>query len=149
MTESHITDITHVIQLAVAPVFLLTAIGTLISAMNTRLGRIIDRTRIVQERLRVDAEAKATGDASDLRHELSRLRHRSHLIYAAMLCAGLGALLVCLVVAGAFVGALISVDLSRVVAVFFVLAMFAVIACLGLFLREVFIALHASARRTP
>lgn len=37
--ESHITDITRVIQLAIAPVFLLTAIGTLIAVLNVRLGR--------------------------------------------------------------------------------------------------------------
>jgi len=47
--ETHITDIAHVIQLSVAPVFLLTAISTLIGAMNTRLGRIIDRRRVVTE----------------------------------------------------------------------------------------------------
>jgi len=47
--EPHITDIAHVIQLSVAPVFLLTAISTLIGAMNTRLGRIIDRRRVVME----------------------------------------------------------------------------------------------------
>ena len=47
--ETHITDIAHVIQLSVAPVFLLTAISTLIGAMNTRLGRIIDRRRVITE----------------------------------------------------------------------------------------------------
>jgi hypothetical protein len=57
-----------------------------------------------------------------------------------MLSAGLGALLVCLVVAGAFVGALVAVDISREIAVLFILAMFAVIGCLAMFLREVFLA---------
>ena len=42
-----ITDITHVIQLAVAPVFLLTAVGTIITALTNRLGRAIDRRRVV------------------------------------------------------------------------------------------------------
>ena len=50
--EPHLTDIARVIQLAVAPVFLLTAIATLISAMNTRLGRIVDRRRVIQTRLK-------------------------------------------------------------------------------------------------
>ena len=54
--ESHIADITRVIQLAVAPVFLLTAIGTIISALNIRLGRVVDRRRVLNERLRsIDA----------------------------------------------------------------------------------------------
>ena len=42
---THITDITHAIQLAVAPVFLMTAIATLINVLNARLGRTIDRRR--------------------------------------------------------------------------------------------------------
>jgi len=144
--ESHITDITHVIQLAVAPVFLLTAIGTLITAMNNRLGRIIDRRRILRERMDADAEQKSAGRRRGLEAELELLHRRSKLIYASMLAAGLGALLVCLVVAGAFVGALFSVDLSRMVAVFFILAMFTVIGSLSLFLREVFLAVSWSAR---
>lgn len=144
--ESHITDITHVIQLAVAPVFLLTAIGTLITAMNNRLGRIIDRRRVLRERKSDDIEQQSVERQRDLQQELELLYRRSKLIYASMLAAGLGALLVCLVVAGAFVGALISVDLSRVVAVFFILAMFTVIGSLSLFLREVFLAVSWSAR---
>ncbi len=55
----HVTDITRIIQLAVAPVFLLTAIGTILSALNNRLGRIVDRRRVVQERVR----RGDTGDA--------------------------------------------------------------------------------------
>jgi hypothetical protein len=144
--ESHITDITHVIQLAVAPVFLLTAIGTLITAMNNRLGRIIDRRRILRERMDADAGHKSAERQRGWKAELELLHRRSKLIYASMLAAGLGALMVCLVVAGAFVGALFSLDLSRMVAVFFILAMFTVIGSLSLFLREVFLAVSWSAR---
>ncbi|MGO9380301.1 MAG: DUF2721 domain-containing protein [Dissulfurispiraceae bacterium] len=134
--ETHITDITHVIQLAVAPVFLLTAIATLITALNTRLGRIVDRRRILQNRLMdlTDAEAEA------IETELKRQRHRGKLIYCAIFSAVLGALFICLVVAGAFLGALLSIDLSKEIAILFVLAMVAMIVCLWIFLREVFLA---------
>ena len=81
--ETHIADITRAIQLAVAPVFLLTAIGTLITALNNRLGRAVDRRRIVQERLQ-DA---GRGDAAEARRELARLVQRSRLIYFAILAA--------------------------------------------------------------
>ena len=134
--ETHITDITHVIQLAVAPVFLLTAIATLITALNSRLGRIVDRRRILQDRL-----LNLTGtDAEMIVTELQRQRHRGKLIYFAIFSAVLGALFICLVVAGAFLGALLAVDLSKEIAVLFVLAMVAMIVCLGIFLREVFLA---------
>ena len=76
--------------------------------------------------------------------ELRILFQRIRLVYLAILAAVVGALLVCLVVAGAFVGALLAVDLSRVVAVLFILSMFAMIACLGILLREVFVAVTES-----
>ncbi|HEX8012529.1 MAG TPA: DUF2721 domain-containing protein [Casimicrobiaceae bacterium] len=134
--ETHITDITRVIQLAVAPVFLLTAIGTLITALNNRLGRAVDRRRVVQERLQ-QASQEAAAQA---RTELARLAQRSRLIYFSILAAVTAALLVCLVVASAFVGALLTLELSRLVAVLFILAMCALIISLALFLREIFLA---------
>ena len=143
--EAHINDIARVIQLAVAPVFLLTAVGTLISALNNRLGRVIDRRRVIQDRLLGPADLQNADDRQELRVLLRRIR----LIYFAMLAAAGGALLVCLVVAGAFVGALVSVDLSRAIAGLFVLAMFAVIACLGMFLREVYLAVTGGTHRIP
>ena len=45
--QTQLADISHVIQLAIAPVFLLTAVATMINAMNTRLGRIVDLFRNV------------------------------------------------------------------------------------------------------
>lgn len=134
--ESHLSDISRVIQLAVAPVFLLTAIATLISAMNMRLGRIVDRRRVVMGREQGTAISAATQE------ELALLERRSRLVYYAILCAVLSALLVCLVVAGAFIGALIATDLARTVAALFVLSMFAMITALSLFLREIFLAVR-------
>jgi len=148
--ESHVPDITRVIQLAIAPVFLLTAIGTLINALNTRLGRIIDRRRVLHEKLRGKVEQDATDQAErDMHHEWRLLAKRIRLVYFALLSAGFGALLVCLVVAGAFIGALVESDLSRAVAILFILAMFAVIATLYMFLREVFLAVSGGTHRIP
>jgi hypothetical protein len=133
--ESHITEITRAIQLAVAPVFLLTAIATMISAMNTRLGRIVDRRRALQGR-------DGAGADPEIQAELAMLSRRSRLVYNAVFAVVLAALLVCLVVASAFMGALLSVDLARTVAGLFIAAMLAMIAGLGLFLREVFLAVR-------
>ena len=133
--ESHLTDITHVIQLAVAPVFLLTAVSTLITALNNRLGRIVDRRRVVEKSLQAVADQPA-----ELTTELVSLYRRTRLIYFAIFSAVLGALMVCLVVASAFLGALLAIDLARLVAVLFIAAMLALVVCLSLFLREVFLA---------
>ena len=133
--ELRVDDITHVIQLSVAPVFLLTSIATMINAMNTRLSRIVDRRRVVIERRKSSDQAQNT--ESDL--ELTTLSRRSYPSYLGILFAVLSALLICLVMIGAFIGALISVDLSKAVAIVFILALSAVVVALGLFLREVYL----------
>jgi hypothetical protein len=143
--ESHLTDIARVIQLAVAPVFLLTAVATLISALNVRLGRIVDRRRVLLDKLPGCNPAAIEEGRAELRLLARRLR----LVYFAILAAVMGALFVCLVVAGAFIGALLAVDIARVVAVLFILAMFSLIACIGMFLREVFLAVTEGIHPIP
>ena len=50
LADQDVSTIAHVIQLAIAPVFLLTGIGSLLSVMANRLARIIDRSRVVENR---------------------------------------------------------------------------------------------------
>ena len=145
--DAQITDVSRVIQLAVAPVFMLTGIATLINAMNTRLGRVVDRSRIVRERLKQGGSAEQTDEYT---RELHVLIHRSRLVYLGILYSVLAALLVCLVIAGAFIGALNAVDLAKTVAIMFILAMTSMIISLGMVLREVYLGVGAGgAGRLP
>ncbi|HQR04915.1 MAG: DUF2721 domain-containing protein [Proteobacteria bacterium] len=138
-----IADITHTIQLAVAPVFLLTAIATLINVTNQRLGRIVDRRRVLYGR------HSGLDDLGEDADELSSLHHRSHLIYGSMLCEVLSGLLVCLVVSCAFVGAIVEIEMVRTVALLFIFALLAMIVGLSLFLREVYLAVQSQGHRRP
>ncbi len=142
----HLTDLSHAIQLAVAPVFLLTALATLINALNGRLARVVDRRRVVKKR---SQEQAAPDQITALERELNLLARRGQHIYQAVFCQVLAALLVCLVVAGAFVGTLIKVDLTHTIATLFILAMLSMIAGLGLFLREVYIAVSQPTHWEP
>lgn len=139
--ETHVTDIARIIQLAVAPVFLLTAIGTILSALNNRLGRIVDRRRVLEDRLRTPPAEEAARVKEDV-EELNLLAQRIRLIYHAIMLAVLCALFVCLLVAGAFLGVFITADLAKVVGTLFILAMFALVGSLGMFLREIFLAVR-------
>ena len=134
--ESHVLDITRAIQLAVAPVFLLTAIGTLINALMGRLGRAVDRRRKLEELLGAfEGETRSSMD-----RELEVLARRIKLVLWAMAFAVFSALLVCVLIGTAFLGAFVSLDLSRPVAALFVMAIVALTACLLAFLREVYLA---------
>ncbi|MGE5616886.1 MAG: DUF2721 domain-containing protein [Bacillota bacterium] len=134
--EQHIADITHQIQLSIAPVFLLTAIGTLINALAGRLSRAVDRRRLLEE-LVGGLEGEGREQAID---ELANLGHRVQLVLWSMALAVMSGLFVCLLIGTAFMGAFISLDLSRPVAVLFVAAVIALSLTLVLFMREVFLA---------
>lgn len=134
--EAHLPEIAAVIQLAVAPVFLLTAVGTIITALNYRLGRAVDRRRSLERRL----AAMSEGELGSARDELDTIARRIHYTYLSIFSAVISALLICLLIAGAFLGAFVRADLSYTVGTLFVLAIIALVACLLLFLREIFLA---------
>ena len=135
----HVTDITRIIQLAVAPVFLLTAIGTILSALNNRLGRIVDRRRVIEERLHNALVENRPSEQADV-DELHLLARRISLIYHAIVLSIICALFICMLVASAFLGVFVSVDIARLIGTLFILAMFALIGSLWMLLREVFLA---------
>lgn len=133
---SDITDVAHVIQLAVAPVFLLTGIGAILSVLVNRLGRVVDRFRAL-EHLPVDAPAAARDAA---RYEMNRLSRRARMVHWAIgLCTG-SALLVCIVIATLFVGSVTGIQTPGFIATLFILAMLALVIGLLCFLREIALA---------
>ncbi len=136
---SHVAGVAQVIQAAVAPVFLLAGVGTTLNVLAMRIGRIIDRARIMEDRLH-----SATPEiANELHARLRVLSRRATLINRAIALCVLSGLLVSLVVAALFVSASLSIDLAGPVAVAFVIALLSLAAALLHFLREVFIATRA------
>ena len=134
--ETALTTVAHTIQLSVAPVFLLTALGTFLGVLSTRLGRIVDRARAVRERLR----GAAAADKPPLHSELDLLRRRRHLVNMAITCGVAAALLVCAIISALFLGSILTANVSTLAAVLFVGAMLAFTAALLLFLREILMA---------
>ena len=132
----NVSAIAHVIQLSVAPVFLLTAIGTMLSVMTNRLGRVIDRARVLEARLET-----ASGEGIPHLHTyLATLSRRADLIGHAITLCTCTAVLVCTVIALLFLGDYLRYDMSLPVAMLFILAMLLLVAGLINFLREIFIA---------
>ncbi len=142
--EPHIPEIAGVIQLAVAPVFMLTAVGTLIAALNIRLGRAVDRRRVLEQEL----PAMPDDEIGPARDELATIARRIHFVYFAITAAVVSGLFICLLIAGAFLATFVKTDISYTIAVLFVFAVVALIACLLLFLREIFLAV-STPRHVP
>lgn len=143
VTDSSITALSHIIQVAVAPVFLLTGIGSILSVLANRLGRIVDRARFLEAR---STESMYLTDNA-VQIELMRLNERKHWINRAITLCTVCALLICTVIATLFVGAFVNADIGTTVAILFILAMVTLIAGLLCFLREIYVAVNKE--RTP
>jgi len=125
-------DIVHLIQSAVAPVFLLSGVGVTLGVLTNRLARIIDRARLLESRANVE-DAQAESREVSLRV----LARRAHYINTAIALCTISALFVSLVVMSLFASAFTSLSLSGVIAILFVAAMICLTGAFGAFLVEV------------
>lgn len=129
-------DVPHVIQLAVAPVFLLSGIGVTLGVLTTRLSRIIDRARLLESQL-----PETTGTTHEIAvTELATLSRRAHLVNRGITLCTAAALLVCLLIACLFLGSLLDRALVVLLAGLFVAAMVALIGGYISFLQEILLA---------
>jgi len=138
LAESTIASIAHLIQLSVAPVFLLTGVGSILGVLAGRVSRIVDRAR----KLESDLPHTPAPRHGDIHIELRRLSRRAHLTYWAIALCTFCALLVCTMIALLFIGDLIAASMAEIVAWIFVTAMLSLIGGLLCFLREVYMAIR-------
>lgn len=125
--------VAEVIQLAVAPVFLITGIAGLLSVLTTRLHRITDRARLVDASL---ADAPSEEHRERRLAEANLLWRRIRSINWAIRLAVGSALLVCLVVMLLFLGDFAAYNFGGVIAILFFAAMAVLISSLLLLLIE-------------
>ncbi|UZR29933.1 DUF2721 domain-containing protein [Methylococcus mesophilus] len=131
----NIEDVAHVIQLAVAPVFLLTSIGAVLSVMTVRLSRCIDRARYLEDNLeKLDQKMRHFAHV-----ELRILWRRARMIGAALTLCTISALLICTVVGILFVGGISDTELGTAIALLFIAAMATLMLALLVFLVEIYI----------
>ena len=135
ITELPVTSIAHAIQLAVAPVFLLTGVASILSVLTNRLGRIIDRSRLLHGR-----SASVVETDQSIQVELKSLKRRARFIHLAIGLCTTCLLLICSVVAVLFLGSFIDVNIAVVIASLFVAAMLCLIIALFYFIGEIFLA---------
>jgi hypothetical protein len=129
--------VTHGIQLAVAPVFLLTAVSGLIGAVAGRLSRIIDRGRILEEKLRLGDEPES---AAQQQAELAALRRRGRLANSAIGLLTLCAFMIGLTIMVLFLGETTAFQVERLAIYAFLGGVSSFMAALGCFFAETLLA---------
>jgi hypothetical protein len=149
-----IVDIVHLIQSAVAPVFLLSGVGVTLGVLTNRLARIVDRARLLEERLAapgisgVAPPATAASHQNALETSLDVLVRRARYINVAITLSTLSALLVAIVVILLFANAFLTARLDLAIAAMFVASMVLLTCAFFSFLIEVRLA-TASLRFGP
>ena len=132
-------DILHVIQGAIAPVVLISGVGLLLLTLTARLGRIVDRTRLLAaERRHADPETREALDA-----QLAVLSNRARLIRLAVALSASSVAIIGILITVLFLGLLLEWNVALVAAFLFVASLLSLVAAMLVFVRELFHALTA------
>ncbi|HKY90670.1 MAG TPA: DUF2721 domain-containing protein [Nevskiaceae bacterium] len=135
MQPTEVVSIAHAIQLAVAPVFLLTAISGMLGVLTNRLSRLMDRARDLEGEFPEAAPVRL----SALKQSLANLARRARLILRAITFCIACAMAVSSVVIALFIDTLTGVNLARPIAVLFMLGISLLFVALLCFLREIYL----------
>lgn len=138
-----LSDVSHIIQLSIAPVFLLSGIAPQLIVLTNRLARIIDRSRKLEDLVH-HADDAAKGEYLG---EIATLYRRAHQINYAITLSTACALLVSLIIMALFIGDALGLALDRMIALLFVVAMLSLIGSYSFLLREIFIATRSLSMR--
>ena len=121
-----------VIQAAIAPVVLISGVGLLLLTLSARLGRIVDRTRLVATELR----SAPADERNALEHQLSVLRHRAGLIRLALTLSATAVAVIGLLITLLFMGLVFAWHVTIVCTLLFVAALLCVVLAMFVFVRE-------------
>ncbi len=135
---SDLATVTHGIQLAVAPVFLLTAVSGMIAAVAGRLARIIDRARYLENRLETGGVEESR--ANKMYAELGELRHRGWLVNGCLALLTFCALLIGLTIVLLFLGETVDLPILKIATVSFLSGVACFLLALLCFLAETLLA---------
>ena len=133
-------SINHGIQLAIAPVFLLTAVSGMISAVASRLARIIDRARFLETRL--ETGAVESEKAENMYAELRQLRRRGRLVNGCIALLTLCSMMIGVTIILLFLGETAELRSLKIASVCFLGGVLAFLLALLCFLAETLQATH-------
>jgi hypothetical protein len=138
-----ISELIPVLQTAIGPVILISGVGLLLLTMTNRLGRTIDRVRVMA----VEASAVASEAHPDSRRhieaQLAILWRRAHLIRLAIIMAATSALCAALLIIVLFLTALLSLEDAWLLSALFILCMTLLIGSLVVFIYDINLSLNA------
>lgn len=134
-----LTDLITTLQLSIGPVILISGVGLILLSMTNRLGRVIDRSRLLSRELNGTSDA----DRTRILAELRILSSRANLARTGIALAVLSALLASLLIINLFLSALLQMSIAAFIVTLFILCMLSLVFSLFLFLVDINLSLKA------
>lgn len=140
MTLPSREDVLPIIQLAITPVILMSGIGAVLLSMTHRMGRIVDRARVLSGSLR---QEKDSAERAHIASQVKVMFRRAKLMRFAMTMATLSVFFSGTLVVVIFVSALVRLELAPVILGLFIASISFLLTAMGTFVRDIYMSLHA------
>lgn len=134
-----LTDLIPILEIAIGPVILISGVGLLLLSMTNRLGRVIDRSRLLAEALR---KAEPT-ERSRFIAQLEILARRARMVRLSIILAATSVLLASLLIISLFLAALLNLEIAALVILVFVGCLGSLIGSLIMFIADINLSLSA------
>src|SRR5262249_36867878 len=134
-----LTDLVPILQMAIGPVILISGVGLLLLSMTNRLGRVIDRSRLLADTPR-KLEAN---DRPRVEAQLSILARRAILVRRAIILAALSVLLAAVLIIALFLAALLKLEIGALLILVFIGCLGTLIVSLIAFILDINLSLSA------
>ena len=139
MPTTPLNEIVPVLQVAIGPVILISGVGLLLLTMTNRLGRAIDRARL----LKAELSHRTDEDRAQALAQVAILYRRARVVRLSIILATLSALLASALIITLFVTALLHWEQGFFIGLIFIACMTALFASLVAFICDINLSLHA------
>jgi hypothetical protein len=133
MSIPTVAELIPILQVAIGPVILISGVGLLVLSMTNRLGRVIDRSRILSQELREELNV----DREWVVAQLEILSRRAGLIQLAIIFASTRVLLAALLIVTLFFTALFGLETAWLIIIVFIGGMVSLIGSLVIFILDI------------
>jgi hypothetical protein len=139
MNSPSLAQLIPILQLAIGPVILISGVGLLQLSLTNRLGRLIDRARLLSR----ERAAAAPGATTRLDAQLEIIDRRARILRRSITLGALTVLLVSVLILVLFVSALLQIEAGLAIIALFCCALLTLIGSNLLFIREMNLSLEA------
>lgn len=140
MTTTTVSQLLPILQSSIGPVILISGVGLLLLTLTNRFGRMLDRTRQLNQEL---AANPASDKAGQLRTQIGILLRRASILRLSITLGTVTVLLAAVLMLLLFLAVWLQLELAGLIALVFCVALSCLIGSMLAFIRDMNLALAA------